>query len=65
MIRLSVLICSTHTRRNTFLPKIMDQVFSQYEALPKERQDRVEILILADNKRMMLGEKRNVMVDMA
>lgn len=64
-MKLSILICSTHTRRNTFLPKIMEQVFCQYEALPKERQDMVEILILADNKRMMLGEKRNVMVDMA
>lgn len=65
MIRLSILICSTHTRRNTFLPKIMDQVYGQYEALTPDQQSQVEILVLQDNKKMMLGEKRNRMVEMS
>lgn len=65
MIDLSILICSTHTRHKTFGVAIQDQVWSQYEALPKEYQDRIEILMLTDNKQMMLGQKRNVMVDMA
>lgn len=65
MIDLSVLVCSTHTRRATFAPKIMDQLFGQWELLPGADQDRVEIMVLTDNKQMMLGEKRNVMVDAA
>lgn len=62
---LSLLVCSVHTRRSTFAPKIMDQLFGQWEALPEADRDRVEIMILTDNKSMMLGEKRNVMVDAA
>ena len=65
MIDLSILICSTNTRANTFGKAIQDQVWSQYDALPVEDQARIEILMLTDNKKMMLGHKRNVMVDMA
>lgn len=65
MIDLSILICSTHTRANTFGRKIQDQVWPQYEALPQQYKDRIEIIMLVDNKQMMLGHKRNVMVDMA
>jgi glycosyltransferase involved in cell wall biosynthesis len=54
-----------HTRYQTFGPKIAEQVWTQYAALPKDYQDRIEILMLTDNKKMMLGQKRNVMVDMA
>lgn len=64
-IDLSVLVCSTHTRYQTFGPKIQEQVWTQYAALPEDDQARIEILMLTDNKSMMLGEKRNVMVDMA
>lgn len=65
MIKLSILIPSTHTRRKNFLPSILEQVYGQYESLPKEQQEQVEILTLIDNKKQMLGDKRNVMVDMA
>jgi GT2 family glycosyltransferase len=65
MLELSVLVCSTHTRRHTFAPKIMDQLYGQWDALSEEDRDRVEIMVLTDNKQMMLGEKRNVMVDAA
>lgn len=64
-IDLSVLICSVHTRYKTFGPKIQSQVWEQYNALPPEYQERIEIIMLTDNKKMMLGEKRNIMVDMA
>ena len=64
-IDLSVLVCGVHTRYATFLPKIQGQLFGQYEALPSVDSDRVEIIVLTDNKKMMLGEKRNLMVDMA
>lgn len=65
MIDLSVLVCSVHTRYKTFGPKIAEQIWEQYNALPPEYQDRIEIIMVTDNKKMMLGEKRNVMVDMA
>ena len=65
MIDLSILICSTHTRYKTFGKNIQDQVWDQYNTLPPEYQDRIEILMLTDNKKMMLGHKRNCMVDIA
>jgi hypothetical protein len=65
MIDLSVLVCSTHTRWDTFGQAIQRQLWSQYRSLSPEAQQSVEILMLTDNKQMMLGHKRNVMVDMA
>lgn len=65
MINLSILVCSVHTRYNTFLPKIQEQLYSQYNALSDADQDRVEIIVLTDNKKMMLGHKRNTMIDIA
>lgn len=60
---LSILVCSVHTRYKTFLPLIQDQLFGQYNALPAADQERVEIIVLTDNKKMMLGHKRNTMID--
>jgi len=65
MIALSLLVCSVHTRRATFAPKIIEQIYGQWETLPEVDQQRVEILFLMDNKIIGLGEKRNMMVDMA
>ena len=65
MIDLSLLICSTHTRWETFGRAIQKQVWDQLASLPPEDQDRIEIIMVTDNKKIMLGEKRNVMVDMA
>lgn len=70
MIDLSVLICSTHTRYRTFGRTIQDQIWSQYANLQYVSsapglQDRVEIVMLTDNKMMPLGYKRNAMIDMA
>jgi glycosyltransferase involved in cell wall biosynthesis len=64
-VDLSILVCSTNTRYNTFLPKILDQLFGQYALLSAQDQERVEILVLTDNKQMMLGTKRNELVRMA
>lgn len=65
MIDLSILVCSVHTRYNNFLLKIEQQLFDQYEALSAADQERVEVVVLTDNKMMMLGHKRNVMVELA
>lgn len=64
-ITLSILVPSVHSRRDTFGPKIQNQLFGQWEALPPDDRERVEILMLTDTKSMMLGHKRNVMVNMA
>lgn len=64
-MKLSILICSVHTRRNTFLPAILNEIYGQYESLPEELKNEVEILVLTDNKKIMLGTKRNYLVDMA
>lgn len=65
MIDLSILVCSVHTRYKTFLPKIQEQLYEQLAALSADDQERVEIIILTDNKQMMLGHKRNTMVSIA
>jgi glycosyltransferase involved in cell wall biosynthesis len=65
VIDLSVLICSTHTRSKTFGPKIQAQVWDQYNALPVEYQQRLEILMLTDNRKMILGDKRQRMIEIA
>lgn len=64
-IKLSVLIPSVHTRRSTFLPKALEMIYGQYEQLSPEQQAVVEILTLVDNKKMMLGAKRNTLIDIA
>lgn len=65
MIKLSILIPSVHTRRNTFLPKIQDEVYRQIDELSEFNKAQVEVITLSDNKKMMLGDKRNLMVEMA
>lgn len=62
---LSVLICSVDSRYDNFGMAIQRQVWDQYNALPESYRDRIEILMLTDNRKMMLGQKRNVLVDMA
>lgn len=65
MIALSILVCSVHTRYDNFLLKIEGQLFDQLKALPEADQERVEVIVLTDNKQMMLGHKRNTMIDIA
>lgn len=62
---LTILVCSIHTRYATFLPEIEKQLFDQYNALALEDQDRTEIIVLTDNKKLMLGTKRNLLTNMA
>lgn len=64
-MKLSILICSTHTRSETFLPAFMSGIFAQYDKLEPAEQEKVEILILVDNKKTMLGTKRNKMLEIA
>lgn len=64
-MRLSILVPSVSERRTTFLPKSLEMLYGQLEKLPLELQKQVEIIYLIDNKTMMLGDKRNLMVNMA
>lgn len=63
-MKLSILVPSVYTRRASFLSQSLEMLYSQYEKLSPEQQKEVEILYLIDSKSMMLGEKRNSMVDM-
>lgn len=65
MIKLSILVPSTHKRWNSFNLKIQEQLFSQYDKLSPELQKEVEILMFVDTKSRMLGQKRNEMVNLA
>jgi hypothetical protein len=65
LIDLSILVCTTNTRYKTFGVAIQDQLWAQYDSLTLDYRNRIEILILNDNKKMMLGRKRNALVDLA
>lgn len=65
MITLSVLVPSVHSRWDTFGISIQKQLWAQLDALPAKDRQRVEIIVLTDNKTRMLGDKRNIMIDMA
>jgi glycosyltransferase involved in cell wall biosynthesis len=58
-LKLSVLICNTHTRVKNFLPVIVEELTRQAEGKD------VEVLWLGDNKKRSLGEKRNNLIDLA
>lgn len=62
---LSILVPSVASRRATFAPKIMDQLFGQLAALSEKDRARVEILVLVDSKTKVLGDKRNDLVRLA
>lgn len=64
-VDLSILVCSTHTRWDGFGREIQRQLWDQYAQLSDEDRDRVEIILLTDNKKQMLGHKRNLLVGMA
>lgn len=64
-MKLSILVCSTHNRYNTFLPKLLGQLFAQCDALPLHLQCEVEVIAVIDNKCRMLGTKRNDLLNMA
>lgn len=64
-MKLSILVPSVAERRNNFLPKSLEMLYGQLEKLPAELQKEVEIIYLIDNKTIMLGDKRNLMVEMA
>lgn len=64
-MKLSILVCSTHNRYKTFLPAILDQLFGQFEKLDRRQKEDVEILTLVDNKTIMLGTKRNNLIEIS
>jgi glycosyltransferase involved in cell wall biosynthesis len=58
-IVLTICVCSVLERSSTFLPNILKQLQDQVIF------DDVEILLLLDNKKTMLGDKRNAMLSLA
>lgn len=59
--KLTIGVCSVLGRGTTFLPKILSQLQDQI----KGYETQVELICLLDNKSIMLGEKRNMIVNMA
>ena len=57
-MKLSILICTVHSRTTTYLPKILDKL------LPQATKD-VEVIWLGDNKRRSVGKKRNDLLRLA
>ena len=59
-MKLSILICSVNNRISNFLPKVLNKLTHQANLF-----DDVEVLTLMDNKKIMLGEKRNILIKIA
>lgn len=59
------MIPSVDSRRNTFLPKSLSMVYGQYDKLDEADKKEVEIVYIIDNKTLMLGDKRNKMLELA
>jgi len=64
-VALSVLVPSVASRRASHLPRILDQLYGQHEALPEADRHRVEILTLVDAEGVDVGTKRNDMMRLA
>jgi glycosyltransferase involved in cell wall biosynthesis len=64
-MRLSILIPTVLSRTKSFLPRIISQIEKQYDELSDADRDRVEVISILDNKKIMLGDKRNMMIDIA
>jgi glycosyltransferase involved in cell wall biosynthesis len=60
MIKLSILILTIPSRVNTYLASLLRQVHSQIGG----RED-IEVLVLYDNKKRTIGQKRNALLDLA
>jgi len=60
-IRFSILVCSVSTRRSTFMPKIIEQIYGQIEREGLDKE--VECIVLMDNKTMTVGDKRNRLIE--
>ncbi len=59
MLKLSILIPSVPSRRKTFLQRILDQLESQINT------NDIEVIVLYDNKKRTVGEKRNDLLNLA
>lgn len=58
MIELSILICSLTERRSQFLDKLLT-------ILDPQQKSNVEVLVMADNAKRPVGEKRNNLIDLS
>jgi hypothetical protein len=59
-MKLSILVCSVNNRVKTFLPNVLSKLTEQ-----SEKYDDVEIITLVDNKKIVLGDKRNMLINIA
>jgi glycosyltransferase involved in cell wall biosynthesis len=58
MIKLSILVCSLLERRSTFLNNLLN-------ILEPQLTHQVELIVLADNAKRSIGEKRNDAIEMS
>lgn len=64
-MKLSILVPTLHTRFYDLYPRVMNQLYDQWNSLASDFRSEVEIITLSDTKSMTVGDKRNRLVDMA
>lgn len=57
---LTILVPTTKDRYDNFNQAIQKQLYDQYDSLPREDREKVEIVIYVDNRVVKIGEKRNL-----
>lgn len=63
MRTLSILICALNSRRKEYLPKLLDNLEHQINSY--KHGAFVQLVVLMDNKKMIVGEKRNQLLNCA
>ena len=63
MRTLSILICAIPSRRKQFLPSLLDNLEHQIKSY--KHGGFVHVVVLMDNKKMIVGEKRNFLLKCA
>ena len=63
MRTLSILICAVTNRRKQFLPSLLDNLEQQIKQY--KHGAFVQVIVLMDNKKMIVGEKRNQLLKCA
>lgn len=63
-MRFSLLICTIPERQDQF-DKLWDYLFRCWSALPVAISNRIEVIAITDERRLTIGEKRNLLLEMA
>lgn len=63
-MRLSILICTIPEREDDFV-ELWQHLAAMHRGLPESLRRKVEVIAIRDNRKMTIGDKRNLLLDYA